>query len=115
MADMLLLGLAKFPDHRLNFASNISNDGLESHIGGRRLVDEARVHQRLIALRERTDSSDQVTVHERTIGERTIGARTVGASALRQCEAESEDQVLAFVEKLLRNLNLWKQRLAIPF
>src|ERR1700674_667282 len=120
MADMLLLGLAKFPDHGLDFASDLSSNGLVRQVGRLRLVDQAGVHQRLVALRERTDSSNQIAVHERTIGERTIGARTIGASALSQSEAESEDQFLAFVEKLLRNLNvgdlnLGKQSLAIPF
>src|SRR6266404_206410 len=115
VADVLLLGLAKFPDHGLDFASNLSNTGLMRQVGSWRLIDDAGVHQRLVALRERTDSRDQITVHERAIGQRTIGA-----SALRQCEAESEDQFLAFVEKLLRNLNvrdlnLAKQSLAIPF
>src|SRR5437660_3952139 len=112
---MLLLGLAKLPDHGLDFASNLSNNGLMRQVGSWRLVDEAGVHQRLVALRERTDSRDQIAVHKRAIGERTIGA-----SALRQCEAEPEDQFLAFIEKLLsdlnvRDLNLAKQSLAIPF
>jgi hypothetical protein len=43
MADVLLLGLAKFPDHGLRFASEISNNGLDRDVGGRRLVDKARV------------------------------------------------------------------------
>jgi len=84
-----------------------------------RFVDETGVHQRSVALRERIQSRDQITVRERTTGERTLGA-----GALGQCEAESHDQFLAFVEKLLgdfnilglscEDLNIGKQSLAIP-
>src|SRR5260221_9215633 len=64
MADMSLFGLAKFPDHGLDFASDISDDGLQCKVGGRRFVNKARVHERLIALHERTHSRDQITIHE---------------------------------------------------
>ncbi len=100
VTNLFLLGLAKLPDHGLDFAS----DALVRQVGGRRLIDEAGVHQRLIALRERTQSRDQVAVRKRTTVEGTLGA-----GALGQREAESEDQFLAFVEKLLGNLNLGKQ------
>src|SRR5271157_4166868 len=80
-SNMLLLGLAKFPDHGLDLAG----DALVRHVGGRRLVDEAGIHQRLIALGQRADSRDQITVQQRAIG----------AGALRQREAESQDQMLA--------------------
>src|SRR5580658_2953621 len=96
---MLLLSLAKFPDHGLDFAG----DRLERHVGGRRFIDEVRVHQRLVAFRQRTDRRDQVTV----------GERAIGAGAFCQGETESEDQFFALVEKLLGNLNFGKQSLAI--
>src|SRR6266446_2450215 len=98
-SNMFPLGLPKFPDHALDFAGN----RLVRQICGRLLVDEAGVHQCLVALRKRTDRRDQIAVHERAIG----------VGALRQREAESQNQFLAFVEKLLGNLNLGKQSLEI--
>src|ERR1700686_2562981 len=96
LADMLLLGLPKFPDHGLDFASNLSSNGLVRQVGSWRLIEEAGVHQRLVALRERTDSRDQIAVHKRTIGERTIDERTIceksiGAGAFSQSEGDSKD------------------------
>src|ERR1035441_7640021 len=99
--DVLLLGLAEFLDHGLDFAS----DALVRQVRGGRFVNKTGVHQRLIGLDERTDRGDQVAVQERPIS----------AGAFTQSEAESHDEVLAFEQKLLRDLNLGKQVLRIFF
>jgi hypothetical protein len=54
---------AEFPHHGLDFASDAR---MVRQIGGRLLVDEVGVHQRLVALGERTEGCEQVTVHERS-------------------------------------------------
>src|ERR1035437_847463 len=99
--DVLLLGLAEFPDHGLDFAS----DALVRQVHGGRFVNKTGVYQRLIGLDERTDRGDQVAVQERPIS----------AGAFTQSETESHDEVLAFEQKLLRDLNLGKRVLQILF
>ena len=102
--DVLLLGLTKFFDHGSDFAG----DALMCQVGGCRLVDEAGVEESLIAFCQRTERYDQIAV----------GERAIGADAFGECEAESEDEFLALVEKLLVDLNGWdfqfgKERLAM--
>jgi hypothetical protein len=96
---MLLLRRPKLLHHSLD----LGRDRLMRHVGRRWLVDQARVHLRLIALRERTDCRDQITVPQPAIA----------AGALRQRKAQPQNQLLALVEKLFHDLDLWEHGLAI--
>ena len=57
------------------------------HIRRRFFVDDAGVHQRLVALGKRTHGRDQIAVHQRTVGTGALGER----------KAEPQDQFLSLI------------------
>src|SRR5262252_408664 len=96
-----MFGFAIFLDQGLDFRS----DRLLGKICGCLTVNETGIHERLIALRQRSERRDKVAVRE----------APAGAHALGQGETESDDQVFVLVDELLADFNRRQERLAIQF
>ncbi len=92
---VFLFGIPKSLYHLFQFP----HDGLVFQVRRALFVDKAGIDQRLVLFGERNQSRDQIAVRQAAVGTGAFGHR----------ETKSQQQVFAFVKKLLVDLDFGKQ------
>src|SRR5262245_37871562 len=98
---MSLFGLLIFPQHFLELRDHRLVDRIRDPL----VVVQPGIDQGFITPRQRSEGSSQVGISQRAVSTRDAG----------KCIAQAHDQLLALIQKLLRNFYFRKQRALVEF